>query len=180
MHAATQNQLVLQRVLPPRQLGDGHLVTEALQRERANHVGQVRAEFAAVPCVLEERVDRSCRSSAPVLELLRHLGLAAGNERHVVGVVPNGRDDRVIGSRVAGVKGGQQVDALRKPRLAQLGGLERHAIKSQLASPLARAFGQLGPTVHRPQLPFLGALEKQVVENEAQVRIAAAGIDDRR
>src|SRR5215467_9828047 len=41
MDAARKDQLVLERVLPPGQLGDGKLIAEAFQSEHSHHIGQM-------------------------------------------------------------------------------------------------------------------------------------------
>ena len=46
--ALAEDQLVLRRVLPADQLGDRDLVAVGLEHEAADHVGQVRAELAAM------------------------------------------------------------------------------------------------------------------------------------
>src|SRR5438132_4312863 len=56
MHPAREDQLVLQRVLPAGELGDGHLVSAALQGERADDVGQVGAHLAAMDGVAPEKM----------------------------------------------------------------------------------------------------------------------------
>ena len=83
--ALAEDQLVLRRVLPADELGDRDLVAVRLEHEAADHVGQVRAELAAVQRMREQRGDRRIARAAR-LELARDLGLAARHDRDVVGV----------------------------------------------------------------------------------------------
>src|SRR6267378_3742380 len=106
-----EDQLVLQRVLPPGQLGHRHLVSLALQRQRADDVGQVRAHLAAVDGVAPEQWPGLRRSVPVLLELCGHLRLAAGDRRDVIRVVPERQQQRIVGRGVAGVQREDHVHA---------------------------------------------------------------------
>src|SRR5207248_7839692 len=75
MDPPAEDELVLQGMLPPRQLGDRHLVPEARERERAHDVRQVRSRLAAVDGMRPEQRPRFGGRLRIVLELRGDLRL---------------------------------------------------------------------------------------------------------
>ena len=115
-----------------------------------------------------------------LLELLGDLCLAARHDRDMVRVVRDGTEQGVVGGGVAGVQRDHQVDPIRPRGCVEGCGGEAHPVEAQLPRPFLRARGQLGPRLDGEQRALAGGLEKQLVEDEAEVGIAAAGVDQDR
>ena len=86
VHAAREDQLVFQRVLPPGQLRHRDLIPERLEHQRADDVRQVGARLASMERVRPEERPRLHSGIGLLLELCRELRLATRNDGNVIGV----------------------------------------------------------------------------------------------
>ena len=111
------------------------------------------------------------------------LGLAAGHQHHVLGFLLQAKGDGVVGGGVAGVQRGDHVDLL-----GQLGAMRRfghaqieelHALKAQ---PLGQNLGrrhQLAAGFDAIDRALAQGFKKQVINDEAQIRLARTMIGQR-
>ena len=174
-----QDELVLEGVLPAGQLGHGDLVAERLERERPDHVGEVGTQLAPVPGVLVQLGDGRV-GAAPVGELPGHLGLAAGDQRHVIRAVARRQHDGVVGGGVAGVQRGHQIHPRWNRGARHLGFQEAHAFVAEPGGPLGGGPGQLRARLDAEERPLPGRSHGELVEDEAQVALARAAVHQHR
>ena len=154
-----------------------------LELEAAQHVGDLAAELARVQRVAPELAQRRARQRQRLV-LAQHagnLGLAAGHQHHVARVARQAEGDRVVGRGVAGVQRGHDIDLgrdlVRGHRLLHRGRDKAHAIEAQPSGQLAGALDQLGAGLDAVDPADLALGEEQVVEHEAQIRLAGAMVD---
>lgn len=154
------------------------------QLQAAQHIGDLAPELPRMQRMPPDFRQRIGQCLGLVLaQYRRHFRLAAGHDHDVPGLFLQRETDRVVGGGVAGVQGGDHVDG----RGQFVGGdgfghrqiQEGHAAKAQALGQFFRRFHQLFAgfdAVDVRALPLrLGLfLEEQVIQDEAQVRLARA------
>ena len=182
---ARDDQLVLQAVLPAHQLGYGHAVALRLQVQAAQHVGQLAAQLARVQRVAPQLGQRRARQLQGLVlaQAGGQLGLAAGHQHHGLRLLGQTEGDGVVGGGVAGVQRSHHVDALGQGRIVRRIGRrdvqKMHARKTQPRRQRARALDQNGARLDAVDRATARVLEQQVVQDEAQVRLAGAVVGQR-
>ena len=176
VHTAAEDQLVLERVLPPRELGHGDLVAARLEPERSDYIGQVTAKLAAVPRVSVQARPRAAPGSG--CELPRDLGLTARDHGDVVRPRGDGALERVVRRGVAGVQRERHVDPLRQRRLGDRALDHLDALKARIGGDLADPLHEVRARLDAHDPPAGRLSELRAREQQAQVGFARAKVDE--
>ena len=173
-------------MFPAGEFGHRHLIAGGFELQAAQHVGELAAEFARVqrsPPQLGERGARQRRGLAGA-QGGGDFGLAARHEDDVSGASGQREADRVVGRRVAGVQRGDDVHLGRQQRrgdrLLDAQRVEVHACEAQARGQGARLVDEFATRLDADDAPARTRLEEAVVEDEAQVGLAGAVIDQHR
>jgi hypothetical protein len=135
-------------MLPADQFGDGDVVAVRLEQQAAQHVGQVAAQLAGVDRVAPQFGERGLaqRLILPGAHGGGDFSLAAGDEHDMPGLLGQRETDGIVGRRVAGVQGGDDIYPVRQ------GGTEVESstvTSRKLMRPKPRRVGQFARFLHQ-------------------------------
>ena len=149
------------------QFGDPHLVAVRFQEQTAQHIGQMRAEFAA----LDGMAPQLRHAALGAFQAPRHFRLAARHQRDIFGLMLQGEQDRLIRRRVAGMQRGDDIDrpdlGLGDPAFDKI-----HAREAAVGGDLPGRGNQVGARFHRQHPATACGREIQVIENKPQIGFA--------
>ena len=110
-------------------------------------------------------------------------GLAAGYQHHEFCLLGEREADCVVGRRVAGVQGGDDVNAFRQLRRKNRGFdrqvVKIHARETEALRQGSRLVDEFRARFDADDAAGFAGLEKQVVEDEAEIGFSRAMIDER-
>ena len=109
-------------------------------------------------------------------QMAGQFGLTTRHQHHVTGLLGQAKGDGIVGGGVASVQGRDDVDLLRQTGVASCLGHrgvdEGHALKAHLRRHGLRPFNQFGPGLNAVNMPSPQSLDEEVINDEAQIRLA--------